>query len=397
MPSQSILLLENHRQTLTVIRALSSAGWRVVLGVDRPGLFTESSQGVSEVWNHPPFRDEERFISSLQTFLKSRQDIRAVFPIGEIAQVLLCQHPEVLTSNVKVIMPDASVVTTCLDKPRLFDLVRELGIPLPKTLEALDLTQLETAVGKTGFPCVVKPKMSIVSGLKKKAIPLASWEEFRKSFPKWPVGSDNLLIQKYIHGVRHNCVFWAVHGRVHQYLEIRVRRVDTWDGTGNGVDFESVKGSEVRKTYCETLLRKLNYTGVGVVQFLIDEKTGDSTFLELNPRLGAGFAVSYYSGFNLPLLALRTVLESPEKVAEDPAVSGMEIRLGTRACWLQGDVEGFVHAVKLRELGVFQGCRWIVAAIQSFLCADCHLIFSWRDPLPALRIFMGWMRSFMRR
>ncbi|HEX2198298.1 MAG TPA: hypothetical protein VHG88_06735, partial [Burkholderiales bacterium] len=66
----------------------------------------------------------------------------------------------------------------------------------------------------------------------------------------------------------------------------------------------SVAPSAALRAYCERLTLGLRYTGIGCIQFLVDED-GAVAFLEFNARMDSTAMLPYRLGYDFPLLALR--------------------------------------------------------------------------------------------
>ena len=155
----------------------------------------------------------------------------------------------------------------------------------------------------------------------------------------------------------------------------------TWcpDGTGYTIEGITVAPPDETEAHFKAVISALNYTGVGCLQFLVDEESGAAHFLELNPRLASGNAISQYCGVDLPLLTMK--LSHGIDVEERPA----DYPLGVRFVWTYGDLSSLHAAWHRKELGLPQSWSWFMTSIRAFLRADMHLTWCWRDPLPTLR------------
>src|SRR5688500_1613407 len=81
MRRKTVLVLGDYRQTVTVVRSLGRAGFRVVLGCERPHSSTALSRHVSTVRLFDA-SSPERFCDNLKAWLQQeRADF--VFPVGE--------------------------------------------------------------------------------------------------------------------------------------------------------------------------------------------------------------------------------------------------------------------------------------------------------------------------
>src|SRR4051812_27817712 len=108
MNPESILVLGNYRQTLVVLRSLTRAGYRTIIGSDAKHVFTQYSRATAEVWRHQDPQREAEFLDALCAFLAQRPDVRWIFPIGE-DQVRFCiRHRTLLAPHAMPVMADAA-------------------------------------------------------------------------------------------------------------------------------------------------------------------------------------------------------------------------------------------------------------------------------------------------
>ena len=209
----------------------------------------------------------------------------------------------------------------------------------------------------------------------------------------WPEGKERLIVQRYIESDRPNCHFRAVEGKLREYYEHLVVRTDQIDETGFEIDGVSVPPTPILRDYCSALIRALNYTGVGCVQFLRDRSRGNSYFLEINPRLDATCALPYAAGVDFPLYAVECVL--PDRMHESD--STISYPSGVRIHYLMGDLQGLAHGLKDRSVSVPTALRWIYRMGKASLSAKVHMTFQWSDPAPTVRLYANLFKVFRRR
>jgi len=382
MSPSKVLVLGNYRQTLTVIRSLAKAGYHVIVGRESKRVFTQYSRYTAEVWSHPELESSENdFISALEKFLAARGDISFVFPVGEAEITCLMRHRDAIPPPTGFIMADPSVISVCLDKAGGYEFAARLGIPQAPCRRVHDHAALMAAVAEIGYPCVVKPNDSSRAFFGKKALIIHTAESFAQMFPAWPEENEFLLLQRWMPGYRHNCHFVADRGKLLAYFEQRVLRTDRFDGTGYGVDGVSVAPNPALKTYCESLAMALNYSGAGSAQFLVDDRAGSVSFLEINPRLDATCALPHYCGYDFPRMAV-LYAEYRRGTLSAPIVNFSAYPAGRRAVWLRGDILGWVHEMSTGALNPKQTVVWLKEMTTTFFRGDYHLTWSWDDPLP---------------
>lgn len=381
---QSILVLGNYRQTITVIRSLGRAGYHVIVGNEKSRVSTDYSRYISEVWRHPAIElGNEAFFVALLDFLRARPEVRLVFPVGERQIEYLNGRWEKIPVDVSLVMANRKSVETCFDKASAYALAKRLSVPVPEYRQPRSYSECIAAVEEIGCPCVIKPNDSRAPFFGKKAIILHDRKELEQKLPGWPDEDGFLFVQKFATGYRHNCHFLADHGRLVAYFEQRVMRTNRLDYTASGVDGVSVQPTEVLKQHVSNLTQELGYTGPGCCQFLVDDSTGQFHFLEINPRLDATCAIPYYCGYEFPLLAVDQV-QKTRGVAPLVTLPLPNYPVGKRGAWTLGDLAGAIDSLRGREVGVWEFARWLGRILRTCLSADFHLTWSWRDPLPAL-------------
>lgn len=392
-----ILVLGNYRQTLTVIRSLTKAGYHVIVGREDKRVFTQYSRYTAEVWPHPDIeKSATDFIAALFKFLADRRDISFIFPVGESDMLCLMHCMDRLPATIGVIMPDAEVITACLDKMRSYELAARLDIPQPPFRKIYDYPALVASAEEIGYPCVIKPNNSLTAFFDKKALIVHDAVDLVRSMPVWPEGNEFVVLQRYTAGYRHNCHFVADRGKLLAYFEQRVLRTDRRDGTGYGVDGLSFAPSPVLKTYCQTLTTALDYSGAGCTQFIVDDQTGAVNFLEINPRLDAGCAIPYYCGYDFPRMAVEYTAYRRGTTTTPPTNFSGYVA-GRRGGWLWGDINGWLRAMEIGNLTFTESLGWFKQITLTFFSSDFDLTWSWQDPLPTCYWFASLTTTYLIR
>lgn len=376
------MVIGNYCQTLTVIRSLAKEGCRVVLGCGERRVFTQYSRYTSETWRHPDIKKSEaRFITALANYLAEHKEIDFVFPVGDIDILCLMRHRGSIPSSVQLVMADPAAIETCLNKFRMYQVASQAGIPGADFRGISEYSELALVAERIGYPCVVKPTSSQTTLGGKKALIVETAADLRKLLPAWPIGHESLVVQKFASGVRHNCHFVADKGLLLAYFEQRVLRTDELDGTGYGADGISYAPTSRLWAYCALLAEELNYSGIGCAQFLVDDRSGSISFLEINPRLDATCALPFYCGYDFPRLALLYAQYKLGALSAPPANSAA-YPVGKRGVSLWRDIQGWAHAVTTQDLSMSQSMQWLAKMAVTFFRGDFHLTWSWKDSLP---------------
>ncbi len=380
----SILLLGNYRPALAVARVLREAGYRIVMGKRGGEGFSEYSRFVDEAWDHPPVEtDVVGLQGALTNFLSEREDIQFVLPISEPFVMFFAERLPVLPDGVTLVSPRADLVKTCADKVTMLYTAVEEDVPvLPCAVLVADSDN--AALGKeVGLPIVARPLSPGAKFNEKKAVIIDSWSDYEQFVSDWCKPDFPILIQRKAVGPRVNLFFTARDGQLINNLQTYIRRTDSLDGTGYAVDGVTIATSAPLLEDCEKLVKALDYTGIGLAQFIVDPKTGERCFLELNPRIAGSQAITEQMGFEMSRIAIDLAL------GLDPAppkrVRG--IRSGFRYAWVYGDIRGLRFALARGEIGVGGAVRWALKTFWTALWADHHMTWAWHDPAPTLMLF----------
>jgi biotin carboxylase len=388
-----VLVLGDYRQTVTVVRSLGRAGFAVVLGADDAHSPTALSRYVDDIWRYDN-ASAQRFCQSVESFLREER-FEAVFPVGESQLRRLLGAAPAMESLVAWASPDFATVARCFDKRAMYELAPSVGVPCVPWSHWSGAADWRRRAREMGFPVVVKRKDSAEQVLERKALIHASeaqLEAFLANVQRDP-NPDSLLLQKFASGTRHNCHIGAADGRLIAYFQQKVLRTDEADDTGIGVAGVSVAPSPVLRAHCESLTRALAYTGIGCVQFLVDERTGAATFLEFNARMDSTAALPYRMGLDFPLLALRLAVYRRARARGRadaqrllPAPLPERYRAGVTYHWLHGDLGACLQQLRERRLST-RALLGRVASMAWLALRSYHLTFDWRDPLPTLHMF----------
>jgi len=382
--SQEILVLDCHVHTLTVIRSLSRAGYQVTLGVTADELnrgFVHVSQLISSTWLHPDIVDDPAgFDTALLVFLERNPQLKLIFPVGENSVREIASIRAAIPPGVLIAMPENEAVEICLNKARAYRVAEKCQIPVPETRTVNSTQELCAAINELGFPSIVKASDSTSLLLGKKCVFVRTRSDLEALVDKWPDSQDDFVVQNEIKGLRYNCDVVAENGLIQLYFESEILRTDQADYAGNSVFDRSVRPSTLHKDYCERFVADLNYTGLALIQFLRDEHTGESNFLEANPRAGSTIALAVHCGIDLPAASLRAHIGNSSD-------SDKRYPINRAQNWLHGDLLGLRKARINREVGLRQSFVWLSKAVADFIRADCHASFVWRDPKPTMKLY----------
>ena len=258
------------------------------MGISCVAVYTEADS------NSPFVRMADEAVKLSDTYLNGKEIIDAAKQTG--AQAI---HPgygflsenakfsrEVLKEGLIWVGPSSRVITSMGDKLKAKDIAEKAGVP------TLPMTTDPKKANTIGYPILIKAAaggggkgMRIVEDKKdlKEAIAGAQ-REAQTGF-----GDDRVFIERYVASSRH--IEIQILGDSHGNVVHLGERECSIQRRHQKIIEESPSprvDSEMRATMGEAaikLAKKLKYESAGTVEFLVDDKTGEFWFLEVNTRL----------------------------------------------------------------------------------------------------------------
>lgn len=376
---KSVLLLGNYRPTFVLASSLKKRGYRVICGLDGYDRGAEVSKYVDAVWQHPPYTSNlPGFQSALDAFLETHADITDVYPIAEPLIRAFAAERLSLPSGVRLGSMANNLVTSCLDKQNLLSKARDLTVPVAPFTETTGQEHFYHQADEIGFPLVIRPLSSDMMLRNKKAITCQDKESLNSLNDVWKACEYKLLIQRHAAGKRDNIYFAASEGKIFRYLHAKITRTDQPDGSGLAVEGETISPCPILKKHTETLVRALNYEGIGCAQFLVEPVTGEISFLELNPRLAGNHALPEACGLALGDCLINL---TEGRVVAAPYVEGS---IGKKYSWIAGEIDSLKKAWKAGRITFGQMLTSARKAYASFRRDDLDIAFVPNDRLPGI-------------
>lgn len=386
----SVLVLGNYRPVLSLARELVPQGYRIIVarGFGEGGC--EYSRFVDGHWDHPPLADIDAFIDALTRFLKSRPDIEVVYPVFEDYVRFFAQHEDRLPKGPVYATPARETVLASLDKIEMARLAKSLAVPMAAYEIVETYAGLLSAIETIGFPVVVRPQESGEGVSGKKALICKSAGDLARDLPSWPRMHETLMVQRYVEAPRYNHYFAARGGEIFRMLETRIIETEELDGTGYAVAGRTESVSADLLAHTERLIDALDYTGVGLVQYMVNRDTGEVTFVELNPRIVGSHVIAEEMGLELSRLAIDLVRHPTRVERKHIGRSGM------RYAWTYGAIRGVRSAMAKGELSRLEGFQALMRALVKAVDTPVHMSYRWDDPLPTLMLFMEQIQPLRR-
>ena len=341
----SVLVTDGHfRKSLAVVRSLGRRGVPVTVG-ERTFLNTSffSKYCAKRLVYPSPRRFPNQFIEFLLKEIK-KNSYECLFPMEEETLLLMAAYHSEISHYTHLLISNLKQIEFVRDKRNLMQFAETHGIPTPKTFQIPPSLTLPLEGGGEGrgadlssipIPAVIKPRISSGSFgivyVKKKEDLIPSYQSVHERYPfpmiqEWIPDGGGAFGLSALFDEASNIKAAFVHKKLRMYP------VQGGPSTlREGVEHPQIMELGV------SLLKSLNWVGVGMVEFKVDPRDGIPKLMEVNPRFWGSLQLAIVSGVDFPYLILKMARgENFEPI--------LSYTVGKRCRWLLlGDILHFLN------------------------------------------------------
>lgn len=370
---QRVVIFGGHIQALGLARQVKACRREVVLLVEDGYQIARYSRAVSKT----VICGIDEWKAKIEEFeLPNRGTL--LFPTNDEAVEWLCGHYEEYKERFALGVPEPEVIALFNNKRTAYQYAKENRVPCPECWYPDTMTEVEALSGSLPYPVVVKPAImySFHATFGKKAFRCDNVEELMSVYKRiadahYPL--ESILIQEFLAGGPKHLYSYgvmAVDGRVLAAIEanrIRQNPMDFGNSTTFAVtcDIQEIEAQSVR------LLKATKYFGLGEVEWMWDEKSGEYKFLEVNTRAWKWHTMSNMLGFSF-IGAMIDWFDNGEVKAENEG----ETR---QVAWCERLTDWTVVAKE-----ILHGRMRLRDVLKSYRIPHESAVWSWRDPLPGI-------------
>mgnify|MGYP001085547887 CR=1 FL=1 len=342
MSSRILVLDANQRSSLAVTRSLGSKNLWVIAADTTQSTLAGSSKFCQETAIYrSPIESPEFFFADVLSIIE-KHAINFVIPATEESSYVLVENRQALPSSVILPLPAGKSVEQLANKNELFKLADTLNLPTPETHYISDVNHGIEVVNKaTKFPLVLKPYKSKIL-VSNRIIPTAVVIAHSKTDALAALENNTFrehpfMIQSYIEGEGQGLFALYSKGKPVCYFSHRRLR-EKPPGGGVSVLSESKSIDPTMKEIADKLLSKVNWEGVAMVEFKVDNN-GTPYLMEINTRFWGSLQLAIDSGVDFPYLLYKIYnQEAVEKITD--------FSVGQKLRWLLGDVDRLYIVLK---------------------------------------------------
>ncbi|WP_432617535.1 ATP-grasp domain-containing protein [Butyricicoccus sp.] len=323
-----------YRMSIAAVRALSRAGYHVVVTQTREDVQTAPPVSVSKHcaefrWIDGHVTDTEykkRLISVLQDYERP-----ILFCVGAVTLNLVAAQREEFSSIADFLVASQSVLDQLNDKEIVHERAEKLGIPVPKQYKDNQ---------PDDFPVVIKPHCGEKFGLKAadRYAVAHNTEEYHAIMTKMRQYDSQPLVQQKIEGAGAG-VSLLLDKEGNLICALCHRRIREYPITGG-------PSTCCESFYDETMIRQayqlfhsFGFVGFGMVEFK------DHCVLEVNPRIWGSFPMT--EATESPFVAQYARAASGEAVPYTPK----DYKIGVRMRFFLNDTVAILHYLKSGQVG----------------------------------------------
>jgi D-aspartate ligase len=365
---------------LNMLRCFVGADIPTVIAVSDSDATVLSSRFARSYRMIAGFDDPERAIADLEDIARDLPD-RPVLFYGNDRQLLaISRHRDRLARTYRFTMPPPELVEVLVDKARFAERAEALGLPVPVTVAASEVTGVDELLARVRLPCVLKPTSHIgwfthralhADG-PRKALIATTADQLRARYTEVARCTPDFLIQEYIPGGED--LIYSFHAYVDaagttlaRFAGKKIRTFPREAGVSTYLGL--VKEPRVL-ALGDAAVARLGLVGPLKIDLKMHAETGELYILEVNPRFNLWHYLGAASGINLPRIAYADLTGVPHEAP--PTEYATDIH------WLSfsDDLRSFLRSYHpAGELG------WL-GWLGSLRGRKVYDVFAWSDPLP---------------
>ena len=381
MESEVLVAEGENPVAMPILRSLMDKGLNVAAMTCIPRPFSRLSRHHCRLILVPSMAKEMEYARAVEKIVKKGK-FDVLFPIFEWSLMPISKNRQKIARYVKLPIASHESIVKCYDKLLTLKLAMDKDIPIPKTYFVRNSSELKKVAKEIDYPAVVKPRWSVVwkgekafyrrGGLVNSPTELiAAYHSIHKHFP-FP------LIQEYVPGINYSVAALYNDGKPRAFCCIKVYRA--WPPTGGNSCFrESVVLEPEMRSFCEKLLKALDWHGIAEVEFRLDSRDNLPKLMEINPRFWGSLCVAVKAGVDFPYLLYRITM--------DGDVNGVfNYKVGVKGRYFEQELLYLFSILRKTSNNPhgqgFKKLRFIADWLKFYEPGVFYDLFEWKDPLP---------------
>ncbi|NIA11170.1 MAG: ATP-grasp domain-containing protein [Nitrospiraceae bacterium] len=379
----AIITYARVRSALAAVRSLGKHGVKVVTADERRISTSFFSRYSSSHFVYPSYKSSPiAFVNFIKHYIQ-KNNIEVLMPISEETYVI-SKYKDTFDNMVHLPVPDYDKIAKANNKRYLINFADEMMIKVPQTYAIDDINDLKRVVKNVEYPVVIK----MVEGRGSAGLRYVHSEkelltEYKKVIKMFSLNSSNFpLIQEYIPGTGYGVSMLFNQGDPRAiFTHKRIREYPVTGGPSTAR--MSVRHAKMEK-YATTLLKELEWHGVAMVEFKLDERTKEPVLMEINPRFWGSLNQAICAGVDFPYLLYTMAVEGDVQPV-------FTYKTGVKTRWMLGDCRGLIDYLRTNKR------KEVLKDFLRFYERDLYYDdIDLSDPLPTIAELMIPMINFIK-
>jgi predicted ATP-grasp superfamily ATP-dependent carboligase len=376
------------RAALAIVRSLGRAGHRCVVCSSSGRTLAGSSRYADREAQVPdPASTPDDYASAIQSLARAER-IDVAIPVSEASLLAVLAVREDIAAAIP--FPDLETFREICDKKHVLTAAHVLGIRVPRQWEIPSSSHVLAAGVET--PLVLKPARSVYTAADGSRGKVGVRWVHRKAdmdaaLRAYPPAAYPLLAQETIHGPGVG-VFVLVHDGLclARYSHLRVREKPPSGGVSVVRQSEPMDAQLLERSLA--LLAELGWSGVAMVEFKRDARTGEPVLMEINGRFWGSVQLAIDAGVDFPRLLVDNALGLEVTPVEDYGF--------VRSRWFWGDVDHLLARWRDPSASWKDRTSGLLALTRACGPGYREEVLRWSDPRPFLHESVKWIRDVRR-
>ncbi len=327
------------RAALAIVRSLGRRGHEIHVGEKKYFSLSSVSKYCSHKLIYPdPIEQSEIFLEVLIHYVKD-QNIEAVLPVTDVTTMNISDNRSRFEPYCHIPLSDARAIATAANKCEVMRIAERLKVAIPKTVFLESADMLPSVLDDIAeYPQVIKPSRSRIYNDGRWFSTSVSYaysiEEARKIIEDKSAQEFPVILQERITGPGIGIFVCYNRGELISVFSHRRLREKPPSG-GVSTLRESIPPSPEATEYAKRLLDHLNWHGVAMVEFKLDERDKRVKLMEINGRFWGSLQLAIDSGVDFPVQLIETINCRKTKFTDN-------YKHGVKTRWLWGDLDALL-------------------------------------------------------
>ncbi|WP_434385326.1 carbamoyl-phosphate synthase [Melittangium boletus] len=324
-----LLTMADYYGTLAAARSLGRLGIPITIAESKLLAPARWSRYVTRRVECPDVGDSDAFLEWLLRFGQKNPG-HVLYPTSDDMAWLFALHRDELAPHFRMYQPPVDAIYGLLNKQRLHDLCKDVGLDTPETWFPEDEAGLERVAAEARFPVLLKPQTQILfeSHVKGSQVERASEllprhreflekNRYGRKLLAYDARANRPMVQAFHAEAAQN--IFSLSGFVDRTGELFVARgalkvLQRPRKLGIGLCFEEVPVDVELAEKVRQLCKRLGYFGTFEVEFI--RAGGRQLLIDFNPRFYSQMGFDIARGMPLPLFVYEAACGHEAQLAE---------------------------------------------------------------------------------